>query len=52
MAYVHSQQSGRGELMLPDGWDRGRAAPDGKMYYIDHKNQLTTWIHPRDKLVY
>ncbi|XP_023210732.1 protein kibra-like isoform X2 [Centruroides sculpturatus] len=37
-----------GEIPLPEGWDIGRDY-DGKIYFIDHINQKTTWIDPRDR---
>uniref|UniRef100_A0A3Q3AAW5 WW domain-containing protein n=1 Tax=Kryptolebias marmoratus TaxID=37003 RepID=A0A3Q3AAW5_KRYMA len=38
----------RKELPLPDGWEEARDF-DGKVYYIDHKTQSTSWIDPRDR---
>uniref|UniRef100_A0A3B5A318 WW domain-containing protein n=1 Tax=Stegastes partitus TaxID=144197 RepID=A0A3B5A318_9TELE len=38
----------RKELPLPDGWEEARDF-DGKVYYIDHVNQCTSWIDPRDR---
>ncbi|XP_024118146.1 protein KIBRA [Oryzias melastigma] len=38
----------RKELPLPDGWEEARDF-DGKVYYIDHINQSTSWIDPRDR---
>lgn len=38
----------RSELPLPDGWEEARDY-DGKVYYIDHVNQCTSWIDPRDR---
>lgn len=38
----------RKELPLPDGWEEARDF-DGKVYYIDHKTQTTSWIDPRDR---
>uniref|UniRef100_A0A3Q0ST20 WW and C2 domain containing 1 n=1 Tax=Amphilophus citrinellus TaxID=61819 RepID=A0A3Q0ST20_AMPCI len=38
----------RKELPLPDGWEEARDF-DGKVYYIDHINQCTSWIDPRDQ---
>jgi hypothetical protein len=32
---------------LPPGWD-ARKSPDGRIYYVDHENQRTTWLRPRD----
>lgn len=37
-----------GQLPLPNGWEMGRDF-DGKVYFIDHNNQKTTWIDPRDR---
>ena len=31
---------------LPEGWDMGRDY-DGKVYFIDHRSQTTTWLDPR-----
>jgi hypothetical protein len=30
---------------LPVGWE-AKIAPCGRMYYIDHENESTTWTHP------
>ncbi|KAF8548881.1 hypothetical protein OG21DRAFT_1515796 [Imleria badia] len=30
---------------LPRGWER-RVDPRGRMYYVDHNTQTTTWSHP------
>ncbi|XP_061607185.1 protein KIBRA [Phyllopteryx taeniolatus] len=38
----------RTELPLPDGWEEARDF-DGKVYYIDHINQNTSWLDPRDR---
>ncbi|XP_015250164.1 PREDICTED: protein KIBRA [Cyprinodon variegatus] len=38
----------RKELPLPHGWEEARDF-DGKVYYIDHINQCTSWIDPRDR---
>ncbi|XP_063059204.1 protein KIBRA [Engraulis encrasicolus] len=38
----------RKELPLPEGWEEARDF-DGKTYYIDHINQTTSWIDPRDR---
>lgn len=38
----------RKELPLPHGWEEARDY-DGKTYYIDHINQITSWIDPRDR---
>lgn len=35
-------------MPLPDGWEEARDY-DGKVYYIDHINQCTSWIDPRDR---
>lgn len=37
-----------GEFPLPDGWEEGRDF-DGKVFYINHNTQQTTWIDPRDR---
>lgn len=33
-------------LPLPDGWDM-QVAPNGRFFFIDHKNKTTTWTDPR-----
>ncbi|XP_061596583.1 protein KIBRA [Cololabis saira] len=38
----------RKELPLPDGWEEAIDF-DGKVYYIDHVHQCTSWIDPRDR---
>ncbi|XP_068572751.1 protein KIBRA [Cebidichthys violaceus] len=38
----------RKELPLPEGWEEARDF-DGKVYYVDHVNQCTSWIDPRDR---
>ncbi|XP_059207184.1 protein KIBRA [Centropristis striata] len=38
----------RTELPLPEGWEEARDF-DGKVYYVDHINQCTSWIDPRDR---
>ncbi|KAJ3589506.1 hypothetical protein NHX12_010351 [Muraenolepis orangiensis] len=38
----------RKELPLPQGWDEARDF-DGKVYYIDHMTQTTSWVDPRDR---
>uniref|UniRef100_A0A8C2ZFR8 WW and C2 domain containing 1 n=1 Tax=Cyclopterus lumpus TaxID=8103 RepID=A0A8C2ZFR8_CYCLU len=38
----------RKELPLPEGWEEARDF-DGKVYYVDHINQCTSWIDPRDR---
>ncbi|KAJ8385416.1 hypothetical protein AAFF_G00189420 [Aldrovandia affinis] len=38
----------RKELPLPEGWEEARDF-DGKVYYIDHINHITSWIDPRDR---
>lgn len=35
-------------MPLPEGWEEARDY-DGKVYYIDHINQCTSWIDPRDR---
>ncbi|CAF5098122.1 unnamed protein product, partial [Rotaria sp. Silwood1] len=31
---------------LPSHWE-ARTLPDGRVYYIDHLNKITTWTDPR-----
>ncbi|KAJ0181792.1 hypothetical protein K1T71_002514 [Dendrolimus kikuchii] len=35
-----------GEEALPAGWER-RVQPDGRVYYVNHKNRTTQWEDPR-----
>lgn len=37
-----------GEMPLPPGWEEAKDV-DGKTYFIDHDNKLTSWIDPRDR---
>lgn len=30
---------------LPEGWE-ARKDVNGRTYYVDHKNKVTTWDHP------
>lgn len=39
------------DVDLPNGWDVAQDF-DGKTYYIDHVNEKTTWIDPRDRFLY
>lgn len=34
-------------LVLPPGWE-ARTNEKGKVYYIDHNTEKTTWTHPND----
>ena len=31
---------------LPPGWEEMRDPRSGRMYYVDHENQITTWDRP------
>ncbi|KAI9209602.1 uncharacterized protein BJ171DRAFT_3868 [Polychytrium aggregatum] len=31
---------------LPSGWEQ-RFTPDGRAYFVDHNNRITTWVDPR-----
>ncbi|XP_062513899.1 protein KIBRA-like isoform X2 [Corticium candelabrum] len=46
---MSSHNGGSRDLALPNGWEKRKAKSDGKIYYVDHRNRVTTWIHPRDK---
>src|SRR5690606_7790169 len=35
-----------GNGALPPGWEQ-RHAPEGRVYYVDHKTRTTTWVDPR-----
>ena len=32
-------------LELPEGWE-SKVSPEGITFYIDHRTQTTTWVHP------
>lgn len=34
---------------LPAGWER-RVQPDGRVYYVNHKNRTTQWEDPRTQV--
>lgn len=34
---------------LPSGWER-RVQPDGRVYYVNHKNRTTQWEDPRTQV--
>ena len=36
------------QAALPEGWDMGKDY-DGKIYFIDHRSQTTTWADPRER---
>lgn len=36
------------EISLPPGWEEANDY-DGKLFYIDHNTQTTSWIDPRDR---
>lgn len=31
---------------LPSGWEK-RVQPDGRVYFVNHKNRTTQWEDPR-----
>ena len=31
---------------LPDGWEK-RVEPNGRVYFVNHKNRTTQWDDPR-----
>lgn len=35
---------------LPAGWER-RVQPDGRVYYVNHKNRTTQWEDPRTQVL-
>ncbi|VDM30834.1 unnamed protein product [Hydatigera taeniaeformis] len=37
---------------IPDGWEMRLDETTQTYYFIDHKNQLTQWQHPVNKLIY
>ena len=45
-----SGNSGNEEVPLPEGWEKG-VNQSGRTYFIDHINEKTTWIDPRDRYV-
>ncbi|CAB3408664.1 unnamed protein product [Caenorhabditis bovis] len=40
------QDNETNEARLPDGWDM-QVAPNGRMFFIDHRTKTTTWTDPR-----
>ena len=36
---------------LPDGWEVA-SDYDGRTFYVNHSNQQTTWIDPRDRYLF
>lgn len=36
---------------LPAGWER-RVQPDGRVYYVNHKNRTTQWEDPRTQVCF
>ena len=44
---INNEQPPTGDP-LPEGWDMGRDY-DGKIYFIDHRSQTTTWVDPRER---
>ena len=36
------------QAALPEGWDMGKDY-DGKIYFINHRSQTTTWADPRER---
>ena len=47
MAY---KQPSNDDIPLPPGWQMCRDV-DGKIFFVDHHNQETSWIDPRDRYV-
>ncbi len=41
----HSQQASLDAMPLPDGWQRAYTQ-EGEVYYVNHKNRTTSWLHP------
>lgn len=37
---------------IPDGWEMRLDDATQTYYFIDHKNQITQWQHPVNKLIY
>ena len=34
---------------LPDGWEK-RVEPNGRVYFVNHKNRTTQWEDPRTQV--
>ena len=32
---------------LPEGWEVRVDEKSGRPYYVNHKEKITTWVHPR-----
>ena len=45
-AATTTASTGEEEGGLPSGWER-RAQPDGRIYFVNHKNRTTQWEDPR-----
>lgn len=43
---LHGEQETDNLGPLPDGWEK-RTRPDGKVYFVNHKNCTTQWEDPR-----
>ncbi len=41
----HGQQASLDGMPLPDGWQRAYTQ-EGEVYYVNHKNRTTSWLHP------
>ena len=41
-----TEEDGPGHVALPDGWEEERTE-DGRTYFVDHVNKITTWRDPR-----
>lgn len=35
---------------LPSGWER-RVQPEGRVYFVNHKNRTTQWEDPRTQVI-
>ncbi|XP_062569111.1 uncharacterized protein LOC134231205 isoform X2 [Saccostrea cucullata] len=46
MTEVHSNHLQRLNAALPEGWEARLAAEQGRIYYLNHNSQVSSWIPP------
>lgn len=49
--YTSEEEVDGGLGPLPSGWER-RVQPDGRVYFVNHKNRTTQWEDPRTQVFY
>lgn len=43
--HQQQQQQSLDAMPLPEGWQKAYT-PEGEVYYVNHKNRTTSWLHP------